>query len=196
MFSPQQIHSLVETQVNPLRVIISGGPGTGKSTLLDGLKATGELCFPEVSRDLIREQFRTGGSLLPWKDLAGFAAECAERMGAQLAASSPSRRAFFDRGLPDLIAYLRHGGCAPFDRLHCKSRQYTPIVFLAPPWREIYVNDAERPQSYLESVALHPQIVRAYRECEFDIQVLPCVPVASRVHFVLTRLTARSSFSA
>jgi predicted ATPase len=31
-------------------IIIIGGPGTGKSTLIDGLTSKGFCCYPEISR--------------------------------------------------------------------------------------------------------------------------------------------------
>ena len=151
------------------RFVISGGPGTGKSTLVDALARSGEVCYPEVSRQLIREQVLQGTKLLPWNDLAGFAHECVARMRAQIADSARHARAFFDRGLPDVVGYLRHGGVAPVSALRKDSRAYTPVVFFAPPWREIYVNDSERPQSFDESVALSTQIRRTYAEYGFIV---------------------------
>lgn len=166
------------------RFVISGGPGTGKSTLLEALAGTGEVCYPEVSRQLIREQMRHGAPLLPWNDLAGFARECVARMRAQIADSARHARAFFDRGLPDVAGYLRHGGAAPFGALRQDSRAYAPVVFFAPPWREIYVNDNERPQSFEESVALSVQIRRTYAEYGFVVVDLELAGVQQRVRQV------------
>jgi len=90
--------------------VIAGGPGSGKSTLLQALAESGEICYEESSRVLIREQLAQAGRLVPWGDLSAFAQECSERMRAQLTDSARHRRCFFDRGLPDLIGYLSHGG--------------------------------------------------------------------------------------
>jgi predicted ATPase len=151
------------------RIVITGGPGSGKSTLLRALAEAGEVCYEEVSRLLIREQKIVGGDLLPWMNLAGFAKECVTRMRMQLSDSVRHRRAFFDRGLPDVIGYLRHGGLMAPRELYAASVAYSPIVFFAPPWPEIYVNDTERPQSYAEAVALSAQIRTAYADCGLQL---------------------------
>jgi len=163
------------------RFVIAGGPGSGKSTLLHALAGEGEFCYEEASRTLIREQLARGGRLLPWGDLRGFAQECGARMCAQLADSMPRGRCFFDRGLPDLIGYLSHGGqCAP-DAWRAAARDYAHMVFFAPPWREIYVNDAERPQTFAEAQDLSAHIRRAYLDCGFRLVDLVTGSVADRL---------------
>ena len=41
-------------------VVVSGGPGAGKTTLVDELKRRGFCCVPEVARQIIQEQVRDG----------------------------------------------------------------------------------------------------------------------------------------
>jgi predicted ATPase len=167
------------------RFVIAGGPGSGKSTLLHALAAAGEICYEEVSRVLIREQLARAGRLLPWGDLWGFAQECSMRMRAQLADSVQRGRCFFDRGLPDLIGYLSHGSQSAPDAWRSASRDYAPVVFFAPPWREIYVNDAERPQTFAEAQDLSTHIRRAYLDCGFRLVELVTGSVADRLGQVM-----------
>lgn len=174
----------VATSTRHRRIVISGAPGSGKTTLIDALRARGHICCAEVSRQLIREQHACGGALLPWRDMPGFATECERRMRAQLAGVDGSALVFFDRGLPDIVAYLRHAGVEPDSCLLAGARAYTPFVFLAPPWSAIFTQDPERPQTYLEAVALGAELERAYRESGFDIAYLPLADVATRVAFV------------
>jgi predicted ATPase len=170
------------------RFIISGGPGTGKSTLLAALAGSGEICREEVSRQVIREQKAQGGTLLPWFDLPAFAQECVARMKMQLAESRLHQRVFFDRGLPDIVGYMRHGGLLPAAELRAASRAYSPWVFFAPPWREIFVNDTERPQTYDVSVALSKQIRSVYGEFGFRVIELERTSVGGRVQQVLEQV--------
>jgi predicted ATPase len=172
------------------RFVIAGGPGSGKSTLLHALAAAGEICYEEASRTLIREQLARKGRLLPWGDLWGFAQECGTRMQAQLADSAQRGRCFFDRGLPDLIGYLSHGGRSAPDAWRAASRDYAPMVFFAPPWREIYVNDAERPQTFEEAQDLSAHIRQAYLDCGFRLVELVASPVPDRLEQVLGCLEA------
>jgi predicted ATPase len=167
------------------RFVIAGGPGSGKSTLLQALADAGEICYEEASRTLIREQLARKGRLLPWGDLWGFAQECGIRMQAQLADSAQRGRCFFDRGLPDLIGYLSHGGHDAPDAWRAASNGYAPVVFFAPPWREIYVNDAERPQSFEEAQELSIHIRRAYLDYGFRLVDLVASPVPNRLEQVL-----------
>jgi predicted ATPase len=176
----------------PLRVVIAGGPGSGKSTLLQALAASGERCYEEASRSLIREQLAQSGQRLPWGDLWAFAQECAARMLAQLADSSRHGRCFFDRGLPDLIGYLSHGGHTAPDDWTKASRAYAPVVFFAPPWQEIYVNDAERPQSFAEARSLSAHIRRAYVDCGFRLVELTKSSVPDRLRQLVGHLDTQS----
>jgi predicted ATPase len=174
------------------RVVIAGGPGSGKSTLLQALAASGERCYEEASRALIREQLAQSGQRLPWGDLWAFAQECAERMLAQLADSARHGRCFFDRGLPDLIGYLTHGGRSAPDEWRKASGAYAPVVFFAPPWQEIYVNDAERPQSFAEARSLSAHIRRAYVDCGFRLVELSKSSVPDRLRQVVAHLDAHA----
>jgi predicted ATPase len=174
--------------VAPQRIVIAGGPGSGKSTLLRALADTGEVCYEECSRALIREQLVTAGSLVPWDDLPAFAQECSQRMRIQLIDSARHQRCFFDRGLPDLIGYLTHGGRSAPDDWREVSRAYATTVFFAPPWREIFVNDAERPQSFAEASELSTHIRRAYEDSGFRVVELIKSPVAERRRQILDYL--------
>ncbi len=91
--------------------IISGGPGAGKTTLLGALRAAGFAGADEVSRQLIREQVALGSGRVPWLDLAGFAELALARMATDHAAAvQRGGGTFFDRGLPDIVAYLDVAG--------------------------------------------------------------------------------------
>jgi predicted ATPase len=172
-------------------VIISGGPGSGKSTLLAALAAAGFATREEVSRKLICEQHDSNGTLTPWGDIEGFARECERRMRADLAAGIGSCASgadadlcFFDRGLPDISAYLRHRGREPWASLAAGMEAYVPVVLMAPPWAEIFVQDRERVQTFEESVEIHRHLVATYRAAGFAIKDIPCGSVAGRVQWL------------
>src|SRR3546814_20487999 len=54
--------------------VITGGPGSGKSTLIEALAVEGFDHMPEAGRAIIRDQVAIGGAALPWADRAAFAA--------------------------------------------------------------------------------------------------------------------------
>ena len=171
----------------PRLFCISGGPGAGKSTLLAALRQRGYACAEEVSRQLIREQVAQGSSLVPWQDLVGFAEIALERMLVQHGqARQRGGLTFFDRGLPDLIAYLEVGGRSVPAACYRAAAQhgYHAEVLLTPPWPAIYVNDAERWQTFPESVALYTRLVITYQRLGYRLLELPLVPVPERVLFV------------
>ncbi len=178
--------------------ILSGGPGAGKSTLLNALRTAGYHTVDEASRVLIQEQVAEGGRCLPWVDLPCFARLALHRMIAdyQQASTQPGRPVtFFDRGIPDIIAYLRVAGL-PVDAAFYQAIQqypYQPQVFIAPPWEAIYVNDSERWQTFTEATALHDALVDTYQSLGFTIVPLPLVPVADRVAFIQQVLLHRNT---
>lgn len=167
--------------------IISGGPGSGKTTLLTALHRAGFAVAEEVSRQLIQEQVALGSNQVPWLDLAGFADLALTRMVAQhQLATRRGGVTFFDRGLPDLLAYLVVAGqpVPPTYYAAVATHRYQPQVFMAPPWPEIYVNDTERWQTFDESVTLYHALRLAYQQVGYTVVELPKTTVAARVDFV------------
>lgn len=168
--------------------VITGGPGTGKSTLIKALRAEGFPCFNEVSRDIISQSHQSNTDLLPWKNLPAFAEECNRRMQEQLEHVDKMELCFFDRGIPDIIAYLKFGGITPDKQLYEMGRCYAKLVFVAPPWEAIFVNDAERPQTFAQCQQLHNLILETYVELGYQIAMIPKISVDERKYFVMNSI--------
>jgi len=172
------------------RYIITGGPGSGKSSLLAALVNQNYQGFEEISRVIIREQHEIGGDKVPWQNLADFAELCYERMSVQMDECHSDCTCFYDRGLPDIIAYVRRGGLNVPAKYFEKAKAYNRTVFLAPPWQEIFVNDSERPESFEDAIEIYNFLKSTYSELGFTIVELPKGPIEERVAFIETILKA------
>ena len=171
--------------------IISGGPGSGKSFLLAALRQQCCKTMPEAGRAIIQDQVAIGGTALPWADRLAFAELM---LGWELRsyheACSLAESVFFDRGVPDVIGYLRVCGLdVPPHMLTAAAKfRYNKRVFLAPPWREIFHEDAERKQSWEEAVATFEAMVSTYESLDYEIVLLPLASVQERAEFVLGQI--------
>lgn len=169
------------------RFIITGGPGTGKSTLLSCLQAQGFSVFEEVSRRLIQAQRQLAVPALPWNNLPRFAELCLEQMLQQHAEASTTQVNFYDRAIPDIIAYLKNGQehiPAHYSAI-LKEKKYENYLFFAPPWPQIYINDGERPQKYEESLRISKLLQQTYQQLGFQLITLPKVSCEARAAFVV-----------
>ena len=91
---------------NPDFHIITGGPGSGKTSVIEALRERGYLCVDEVGRKIIREQLLIGGDALHWGDGAKFLELMLSRsMGDYERVSDSDGPVFFDRGIPELAGY-------------------------------------------------------------------------------------------
>lgn len=52
--------------------VITGGPGVGKTTLLEALAQQGFPYVPEIAREIIREQVSRNGDALPWANIPAY----------------------------------------------------------------------------------------------------------------------------
>lgn len=173
--------------------VITGGPGSGKSTLLDKLEQDGFRRSAEAGRGIIQDQIAIGGPALPWKDRMLFAELMLSwemrsyRLATQDATAGP---VLFDRGVPDIIGYLRLEGLPLPDYLRQAADRfrYNPRVFIAPHWAEIYRHDAERKQDLDTARRTHDAMVAVYSELGYQLDELPRTSVEDRADFVRSRI--------
>jgi len=167
--------------------IITGGPGSGKTTLIAALAAEGFNHMPEAGRAIIRDQTAIGGTSLPWADRAAFAELM---LGWELRswheAHNGTGPVIFDRGVPDVVGYLRLCGL-PVPAHAARAAElfrYSARVFIAPPWPDIFVSDAERKQDWAEAQATYEAMVGVYTGLGYELVTLPLAPVGERARFV------------
>ncbi|PZO78954.1 MAG: ATPase [Mesorhizobium amorphae] len=168
--------------------VVTGGPGGGKTTLLDHLATLGFPVMPEAGRGVIREELASGGTALPWADRAAFARRMADWEMRNLSdAEKLEGPVFFDRGLPDTLGYLVLEGLPvppTLEEAAARTRYASP-VFLAPFWPEIYLQDAERKQSAEIAARTCDVMDETYRRLGYKVLALPKVGIKERAAFLL-----------
>jgi predicted ATPase len=168
--------------------VVTGGPGSGKSTLIDALGQAGFGRSVEAGRGIIQDQVAIGGRALPWIDLALFAdMMLGWEMRSYHIAQEQSGQIFFDRGVPDVVGYLRLMKLPVPKHMETavKSFRYNSRVFIAPPWEEIFQQDHERKQDFAEAIRTYESLSATYTAYGYELVELPRAPVEERARFVL-----------
>lgn len=168
--------------------VLTGGPGAGKTTLIEALGARGFATTPEAGRAIIRDQTAIGGPATHQNDPALFAElMLAFDIQSYRRAQEQIGPVFFDRGITELAGYHAMMGLPtpPHFRAAAQRFRYSANVFVAPPWLEIFANDSERKQSFEEAVRTHDAMARTYAEFGYRIVPLPKTSVEERLRFVL-----------
>lgn len=171
--------------------ILTGGPGAGKTTTLAVLRARGFHCVDEAARQILKEQAAIGGDATHDGDQRRYRDLTLDR--SILLFEAVDERAapvFFDRGIAENRDYAVPPGEAPPAHMMQAIRRYryAPVVFIFPPWREIYRHDEERKHSFAHAEQVFADIAVAYRECGYQLCEVPCLPVEARVDFILRRI--------
>jgi len=168
------------------RIVITGGPGAGKTTLLLALQARGHTIVGDSARTIIQDRRRRG--LSPRPDASRFAHETLRLDIENLVhhATTPGH-VFFERGVLDALCGL--------DRLSPLSEselstwlskyQYCSKVFVLPPWKAIYVNDAERDHTFEHAEWVYRTVQEWYGRCRYQLFEVPKVSVEERCTYVL-----------
>jgi len=173
--------------------VVTGGPGSGKTSLIEALGRAGYARTVEAGRAIIQDQLEIVGPALPWRDPLAFAElMLGWEIRSYRMAEATTGPVFFDRGVTDLVGYLTLiGRPVPGHVLRAAERfRYNRRVFIAPPWSEIYAQDAERKQTPEEAVRTYEALVAAYSASGYDLVTLPLVSIEQRMRFVLAEIGA------
>ena len=172
-------------------VVIIGGPGTGKTTIIEGLLAKGFCCYPEISREVTLEAKKQGIEQLFLENPLLFSELLLEGRKKQFynAQNEPHDIIFLDRGIPDVLAYMHYIGDSypAFFDLACCEHIYTKI-FLLPPWEEIYESDNERYENFEQATLIYNHLTETYQKYGYHLIEVPKGTVEERISFILNQL--------
>nr|WP_299340040.1 ATP-binding protein [Allomuricauda sp.] len=182
------------------KVVVTGAPGTGKTSIIQGLEQKGFYCFHEIIRDMTSKAKTEGKTdtfvsnpLVFVEDAMQFNKDLlsgrTEHYLESLKLNEPM--SFFDRGIPDVLAYMDFFN-QKYDRdfeKACEDYRYTS-VFILPPWKEIYISDNERLETYAEAEKIHEALEQTYVHYGYKPIMVPKTPVGQRIDFILESLNA------
>ena len=169
------------------RVVLTGGPGAGKTTVLDVLRNFGYAVGEDSARSIIRE--RKAAGLSPRPESKTFAEQILEREIATYnsAISSPM---FFERGVVDVAGTLKSLGELDDHATENLIAMYPyDYVFLFPPWEDIYQMDEERDHTFEHSIRVHGSTQRWYLQLGYQIIEVPIDEPNARAEFILELAT-------
>lgn len=167
-------------------VVISGCSGGGKSTLLSELAARGYHVVQEPGRQIVKEQTAINGDALPWSNLEKFLDLVLSRYIFQFNSQTEQQLIFFDRGIIDALQ-LDLSQPEYFQRA-AQIFRYNPLVFLVPPWEEIFANDGERKHNFESAKKEYHELLIKYKNLGYETVVIPKMPVNERADFILEKL--------
>lgn len=170
------------------KVIITGAPGTGKSTIIFELEKLGYTCLHEISREVILEARKKGTEQLFLTQPLLFSDMLLKGRIQQYIESEDVEKevVFFDRGIPDVQSYLNYIGIDYPDIYEKKGKKYRyDFVFLMPPWEDIYTNDNERYESFEQSLAIHNHLFKTYKKLDYRVVEVPHGTVEKRIEYIL-----------
>lgn len=170
------------------KIVITGGPGTGKSSIITELSKRGYHCMEEISRQVTLDARKNGIEQLFLDNPLLFSELLLEGRKQQYidASKITSNLVFFDRGLPDVLAYMEYvGDTYPQEFIDtCKNNVYDH-VFILSPWQKIYSSDSERYENFEQSVKIHHHLLNIYEKHNYSLIDVPFEKVETRTDHIL-----------
>lgn len=182
------------------KIVITGGPSTGKTSVIEQLEKEGFNCLHEVIRSMTSEEKNQDKPLeiitnpiISVPDPMKFNLRILNARIEQFKTAQRTNEElfFFDRGIPDVLAYM---DCfqQPYDDLFtnaCYNFRYDRI-FLMPPWEDIHVSDDERYETFEESLNIHRCLRSSYEKHSYDVTLVPKASITERAEFILDQINA------
>ena len=170
--------------------VITGGPGVGKTSLIEALQLRGYKTVAENARAIIRAEQHKGGDALPWKDKSGYASRML-KAGVQHYQDTlrywTGELVFFDRSVVDAVCYVEMENLTiePAVMDEVKACIYEKMVFILPPWKEIYETDGERKQNWEEAQLTFDCLKKTYDRLGYTLVEVPRTTIEQRCAFVI-----------
>ena len=180
---------MIEEKINK-RIVLAGGPSTGKTSVIDALRKSQFLCFQEAAREILTD-YKLNGSEFKTNPI-GISNEIFKKRhedyekGENI--SCKENLIFYDRGIHEITAYLKsiNKSTNYWDRLP-ENYKYD-LIFIFQPWEEIYKKDENRIEEFSEAKKISPFIYKVYNNAGIKIIEVPNLSIQERVKFILNSL--------
>lgn len=167
--------------------VITGGPSSGKTSVLKELAKLGYIVYPEAARVFIDQEMAKGKSI---KKIRGNEAEFQRKVlkiKIEVEKKAPKDKiVFFDRAIPDSIAYYQICSLEPKEVLKfCKKKQYKKIfLFEQLPFGQDYarIEDGETIEK------LNKVLKASYEKLGYEVIKIPAASVKERVKKILSEM--------
>ena len=171
--------------------MITGAPGSGKTSLIKALEYEDYSCFNEYSRKIIQigkdkglnNFFKEKPEVFSSKILKGRKKQYKDSLKIK---KTKKNLIFFDRGIYDVYAYLYSINSSYIFPSKLTNYNYQKI-FILNPWKDIYVNDNERIEDYNSSFKIHEAIKYTYSKYGFELINVPKTTIKKRIKFIIKK---------
>jgi predicted ATPase len=166
------------------RILIIGGPGSGKTSVLKTIEKGGFQVHHEISREVTAKAQEQGIEQLFLTDPFAFSNQLLDGRILQFKKAKEGLH-FYDRGIPDVPAYHVFTGdeIPPAFIKACEEHIYDQVFFL-PPWEAIYKSDKERYESYEQAVVLGDILKLFYTQLGYSPITVPQLDLENRCNFI------------
>jgi predicted ATPase len=167
--------------------VITGAPCSGKTTSIRDLEKRGYQVVHEVARDFIENEIKKGQSLSKIKaDELAFERHILYRKAQIEDSLAKHSIIFFDRAVPDSIAYFKLGGLNSDEPLKMSKKVRYKKIFLFE--RLGFTKDDARSESDAQAAALESLIIKSYHMLNYSIVHVPLLSIKQRTEFILQRI--------
>jgi len=168
--------------------VVTGGPSTGKTTVIDLLQKEGYDTTIEHARHYIDTMRNEGHSVEEIRNnKRKFQLGVLDMQMEQEASIKTKDIVFLDRAIPDALAYYQFLGLDYDEKLikAIKEISYKKIFILD---RLPFTKDYARTENENDQKKIHQLIINVYTELGLPIVFVPVLPPLERVQFILKNL--------
>lgn len=175
------------------KIVIVGGPGSGKTSIINELKKRKYLCCDEISRQITIEAQKKGIDQLFLTNPIEFSDKVLKGRIKQFekAEELDTNLVFLDRGIPDVIAYLDYSDkdYPDYFETAAKNHKYD-FVFILAPWQDIFESDNERYENFAQAKIIHHYLHETYKRYNYKLIDVPFDSVKARTNYIINTITS------
>ncbi|MBE51270.1 MAG: hypothetical protein CMP51_06235 [Flavobacteriales bacterium] len=172
-----------------MKIIITGAPGTGKTSIINHLNKKGYKCVKEGTRSILNTYISKNSNIKSWKEIPDFS-ELIFKYREKEVLKTRDSITFFDRSIIDTYCYMKMEKMKIPDKftLSIHKNKYHKKVFYTPMWEEIYKIDNERKEGIREAIKIEKNIIEIYSSFSYEMIMIPKSSIKKRMNFIFNNL--------